>query len=253
MILITLIISFFINFSFSATDSSQNGFLPEMLKMRDPFRKPEGRGIQKIIKSELEKYSISEFKMVGVSTGPTKMRALVSAPDGKSYFVAEGVKIGLRGGIVRKITPEGIQVREKIVNIIGEEENVDSEIKLVAESKFQIEHKQQEANEEEAETSVHRNGSAQSAESSPSASGGNMFMNAMKEAIKAAISSRGAQTPAPAQEPHTVSPVQSQQTQQSQQPQQPEAVPDWAKPKVLGIGRGNESTPGSQNSLGGSK
>ena len=73
---------------------------------------------------------MGDLKLVGVLTGPLKVRAMVVAPDGKTYYVAEKMKVGLRNGIVTRITTRSIQVQEKIVNALGETESVDSEILL---------------------------------------------------------------------------------------------------------------------------
>jgi len=100
------------------------------LKLRDPFKMPNIEGKSVEIKSDLERYSINEYKLVGVVTGPKHPRALLLAPGGKSYFVTEKMKIGNSGGLISRITSDGIQVREKVINTIGQTENVDSLIKL---------------------------------------------------------------------------------------------------------------------------
>lgn len=102
----------------------------EMLNVRDPFKRPDLIIEKAAIKTELEKYALEEFKMIGVLTGPDRMRALVKSPDGKTHFVAAGMKIGQKNGVVRKITSETIQVRERVVNVLDQEENVDSIIQL---------------------------------------------------------------------------------------------------------------------------
>lgn len=114
-----------------ASDSSN--VVNDALKLRDPFKRPIIESAQAIPRTELELFAVEQYKMVGVVTGPTKMRAMVVAPNGKTYFVSENMKMGTRKGLVRKITPDGIQVRERIVNVLGKEENVDAEIRLGAE------------------------------------------------------------------------------------------------------------------------
>ncbi|MBC7691104.1 MAG: pilus assembly protein PilP [Methylotenera sp.] len=104
----------------------------ELLTVRDPFKRPEMPKTKIAIKSELEKFPTTDYKMVGVLTGPEKMRAMVKAPDGRTYFVYESMKMGIREGVIRKITTETILVREKIVNILGQEENIDTELQLVS-------------------------------------------------------------------------------------------------------------------------
>jgi hypothetical protein len=101
-------------------------------KLRDPFKRPVLKASLGIRKGDLESFSVESLKVVGVLTGPSQIRALIMSPDGKSHLVTERVKIGIRGGIIKKITPDGILVREKIVNVIGQEENIDTEIQLTA-------------------------------------------------------------------------------------------------------------------------
>ena len=101
-----------------------------MLKVRDPFRRPDVVAENVGTLSPLERYPAADFQMIGVLTGPEKMRAMVLGPDKKTHFVAERMKIGQRHGIVRRITPDSILVRERIVNVFGEEESVDTELPL---------------------------------------------------------------------------------------------------------------------------
>src|SRR5690606_5369501 len=97
---------------------------------RDPFRRPEIVEKEETPLTELEKFSVAEIKLVGIMTGPTRLRAMVKGPDGKTYFVAEKMRVGTRKGIVREITPETVIIREKIVNVLGEEENIDIELRI---------------------------------------------------------------------------------------------------------------------------
>jgi Tfp pilus assembly protein PilP len=115
----------------------QNEKSPEMIKkaaeaarkIRDPFKRPEILRAQQEAKSDLERYSIDQFRMTGVLLGE-RMRAMVRAPNGKSYFLQENMKIGVRKGVVRRITADTIVVRERVVNILGEEEDVNVEIRM---------------------------------------------------------------------------------------------------------------------------
>ncbi len=105
----------------------------EMLKLRDPFRAPEILSLKaQLPKTDLERYPLDEYKLLGVITGPNRLRALLLCPNGKTYFVGEKTKIGMHRGIIRRITPDRIDVREKITNALGQEENLDGEIRLSA-------------------------------------------------------------------------------------------------------------------------
>jgi Tfp pilus assembly protein PilP len=107
----------------------------ELFKIRDPFKMPELEKIELTPKTDLERFPVEAFKLMGVLTGPEKLRAMVQAPDGKTYFVAEASRIGIKGGIVKKITPTSIKIREKFVNMIGREEDIESEIRMLPEGR----------------------------------------------------------------------------------------------------------------------
>ncbi len=102
----------------------------DITKLRDPFKQPELKISKTEPKSDLENYKVDDFKMVAVVTGPYRVRAMVQSPDGKSHLVAQNSKIGQRGGKVLKVTADEVVVREKIVNVFGQEEDLDTEIKL---------------------------------------------------------------------------------------------------------------------------
>jgi Tfp pilus assembly protein PilP len=109
----------------------------DLFKLRDPFKMPEIEIARIIPKSDLERFPVDAYKLVGVLTGPDRLRALLLAPDGKSYFVSEKMKIGVRGGVIRKITPDVVMVREKFVNVVGQEESIESEIRMASDSRNQ--------------------------------------------------------------------------------------------------------------------
>lgn len=111
-------------------------FVPseDILRMRDPFKKPEIQASQNTTPtSELERYSTESFKMIGVLTGPDRIRAMLLAPDGKTFIVSEKMKIGLKKGLIKKISVNKVVIREKTVNVFGQTENLDSEISLQSE------------------------------------------------------------------------------------------------------------------------
>ncbi len=103
----------------------------ELLKLRDPFKSPAEVLMAGDTRTELELFPIDQFKLVGVATGPKKIKAMIVDPKGKTHFVAENTKVGQRKGIVRKITPQVVYVRERIINVLGQEEDVDFEIRIV--------------------------------------------------------------------------------------------------------------------------
>lgn len=140
----------------------------DFANMRDPFRRVSIKVEHLKPKSELESYSLDSLKVVGVLTGLNRLRALVLTPDGKTYIVAEKYRIGQHGGIVQKITSNGIQVREKVVNVIGQEENVDTEIQMPSEVKRRS---PSDSSKEALKSSVMEEGKKSLEEKAPEASG----------------------------------------------------------------------------------
>lgn len=96
-------------------------------KFRDPFKEPAYTESQEI-RTDLERFAVTDFKVTGVITGPIRMRAMLLAPDGKTHYVSEKMRVGLRDGVVVKITTKSVVVREKVVNPLGEVELFDTEI-----------------------------------------------------------------------------------------------------------------------------
>jgi type IV pilus assembly protein PilP len=85
---------------------------------RDPFvplsqiKKPLP-GVDDEPATPLQSYDIAQFRLVGVIVGKGEPKAIVVAPDGKSYILARGVKIGKNNGVVIDINSETILVEEK--------------------------------------------------------------------------------------------------------------------------------------------
>lgn len=116
--------------SILAPSSQDPGNADSLLKLRDPFKKPEVIAEEYVPKTDLEAYATHQFNLIGVMTGPKQIRAILQSPDGKTYFVRKGDRIGLRRGIVEKINPERVLVQEKIVNVLGQAENISTELRM---------------------------------------------------------------------------------------------------------------------------
>ena len=90
---------------------------------RDPFV-PLSR-IRRPIKASdepatpLQSYDLSQFRLAGVIVGKGASKALVIAPDGKSYILSEGVKIGKNNGVILTISSESVVVEEKYYDFSG--------------------------------------------------------------------------------------------------------------------------------------
>jgi Tfp pilus assembly protein PilP len=116
-----------------AENSSERFSLRALKDMRDPFKRLDSdspTGALEKPKSELENVPVTEFKMVGVLTGPHKTRALIRAPSGAVYPVSDGTKIGVQNGYVRKVLSDRIIINEVLQDVLGERELVTSELKL---------------------------------------------------------------------------------------------------------------------------
>jgi len=91
---------------------------------RDPFapltavKKP--LDLQDVQLTPLQKFDLGQLKLLGIIIGKGIPRAMVSAPDGKSYILKKGVMVGRNEGVVVEITPEAVQVEERYYDFSGE-------------------------------------------------------------------------------------------------------------------------------------
>lgn len=99
---------------------------------RDPF-------IPLIIKADakpqkglipIESYEVSEFKLIAILWDKTKYYAVITLPDGKSYTIREGMKLGLHGGKAYKITKDSVIIREQVRDYKGGLSPKDTILKL---------------------------------------------------------------------------------------------------------------------------
>ncbi len=112
-------------------------------ELRDPFKPPqsksekikpgnvysESKGQYSNIVEETVK-SMDAIKLVGVLIGKER-RALVSSQGGKSIIILkEGMKIAEEGAELKAILPGGIILVEKIVNVYGQEEYLETVIPI---------------------------------------------------------------------------------------------------------------------------
>jgi len=101
---------------------------------RDPFlslvmmlkQKPE----RKKGTTPFESYSVDEINLLAIAWDNQKYYALILLPDKKSYTITEGMKLGLYGGKVQKITKDSVVIREYVKDYRGEIKPRDSILKL---------------------------------------------------------------------------------------------------------------------------
>lgn len=78
----------------------------------------------------LQQYETQQYKLTAIIVGYGESMAMVSAPDGKSYVVRKGMKIGKSGGKVIQISKEAVLVEEKYRDLSDEVRTNILEIKL---------------------------------------------------------------------------------------------------------------------------
>ena len=100
---------------------------------RDPFESllevkkpvsPEGA------LTPLQKYDIGQLRLIGVIIGKGDPRAMVVAPDGKSYILRKGIKVGKNDGTVIGVTQDAVAVEERYIDFSGEVRTVVQKIML---------------------------------------------------------------------------------------------------------------------------
>ena len=69
------------------------------------------------IKGPLEKFELSQFRLIAILVVKGTPRAMVKAPDGKSYTVKVGEYIGMNDGIVKNIETKVIEVDDSGMRI----------------------------------------------------------------------------------------------------------------------------------------
>lgn len=119
-------------------------------ELRDPFKAPNIKSGKKIEsgnvnareqaqtnEERLAEVQVSDIKVVGVLIGKER-RAAIRIGDksteanssGKTIFVKEGTKIGPDQAEVKAILPGGIVLVEKITNVYGQEEYLETVIPI---------------------------------------------------------------------------------------------------------------------------
>ncbi|MFA5354301.1 MAG: pilus assembly protein PilP [Thermodesulfovibrionales bacterium] len=115
------------------TAQDKTGYEYNSMGKRDPF-------IPLIVKQEklkpkkgsppLESYDVSELKLIAVLWGGKRSFAVVMLPDGKSYTIKDGDRIGLSNGKVYKITKDSVIIREMAKDYRGTVRERDLFLKL---------------------------------------------------------------------------------------------------------------------------
>jgi type IV pilus assembly protein PilP len=101
---------------------------------RDPFNNPL-RAMEDVADTglpltPLQKFDLAQLRLIGLIIGKGEPRAMVIAPDKKSFILKVGTKVGKNSGEVVAVTTTSVQVKEQYVDYSGEVKTRIEEIKL---------------------------------------------------------------------------------------------------------------------------
>jgi Tfp pilus assembly protein PilP len=119
---------------FAAADAE---FVYDPTGRRDPFRSFEWEHLKREFSDSeqsgpLEQYDLSQLALIGVVWDVGRARALVRDPSGMSYVVATGARMGKNAGHVTQIEDNLLVVRERYVDLYGNESSQDVELRIRA-------------------------------------------------------------------------------------------------------------------------
>jgi len=97
---------------------------------RDPFMPIAGKRVASFSENPLENFDLLQFELKGIIVGMGEPKAVVIAPDGKSYILRKGLRIGKSRGVIRDITRERVLVEERFQDLSGVTRTIIQEIKV---------------------------------------------------------------------------------------------------------------------------
>jgi len=104
---------------------------------RDPFRSYEWDFMKRELADAsaagpLEQFDLNQLSVVGIVWNVGRARALVTDPSGMAYVVAQGARMGKNDGTVLRIDDNLMVVRERYVDLYGNESTQDVEMRIRA-------------------------------------------------------------------------------------------------------------------------
>jgi len=97
---------------------------------RDPFVPITGKRVASFSDNPLESFDLLQFQLKGLIVGMGEPKAVVIAPDGKSYILKKGLRIGKSKGVIRDINRDRILVEERYQDLSGTTRIIIQEIKV---------------------------------------------------------------------------------------------------------------------------
>jgi len=71
----------------------------------------------------LQKYELKDLKLVAVVISDTEPTAMLEDPTGYGYVVRKGTLVGPHDGVVVRVMPNGLVIREQVYDSLGEVES----------------------------------------------------------------------------------------------------------------------------------
>ncbi len=88
---------------------------------RDPFQPVAlDQGVKKALLPPLQRQELSELQLIAVIWGSFGYHAMLQTPDGRGFTVRVGTLVGPNGGVISKINPREVVVRENYRDIFGQ-------------------------------------------------------------------------------------------------------------------------------------
>ena len=97
---------------------------------RDPFVPITGKRVASFSDNPLESFDLLQFQLKGLIVGMGEPKAVVVAPDGKSYILKKGLRVGKSKGVIRDINRDRILVEERYQDLSGTTRIIIQEIKV---------------------------------------------------------------------------------------------------------------------------
>jgi Tfp pilus assembly protein PilP len=102
---------------------------------RDPFRSYEWDFMKQELadasaEGPLEQFDLAQLSVIGIVWNVGRARALVRDPSGMAYVVAQGARMGKNEGTVQRIDDNLMVVRERYVDLYGNESTQDVEMRI---------------------------------------------------------------------------------------------------------------------------
>ncbi|MDT8441837.1 MAG: pilus assembly protein PilP [Desulfuromonadales bacterium] len=109
-------------------------YVYQAIGRRDPF--VPLTAMRKVVESgdepltPLQGYELTQYRLTALLVGFEEPRAVVSAPDNKTYILKRGMKIGKNGGVIVKIDSRTVLVEEKYYDFSGNVRTIIQEISI---------------------------------------------------------------------------------------------------------------------------